>query len=164
VRGGIGLVGCPTQRKWAEGSPPLRPLLHNCLRYLTEAQNSICLRAFLPLNDIKLDVVAFFEALVSVELDCRVVDEDVRTVVTTDESVAFCIVEPFHLAFVRSHVPYLPPQYGAGEPQLALLRETQLGLVWFSRGERNVTLVSPDGDYGHIRAKLAAVKYLELST
>lgn len=74
-----------------------------CLRYLTEAQNSICLWAFLPLNDVELDVVAFFEAFVTIELDCRVVDEDVRTIITADESVAFCVIEPFHFAFIGSH-------------------------------------------------------------
>ena len=83
----------------------LAPSLHNRLRYLTEAQNSICLRAFLPLNDIELDIIAFFEAFIPVELNCRVVDEDVRTIVTADESIALRVVEPFHFTSISSHEP-----------------------------------------------------------
>src|SRR5271170_704025 len=77
------------------------------LRYLIKARNCISLRALLSLHDIEFNVIAFFEALVSVELNCRIVDEDIWTIVTADESIAFCVVEPFHLAFIGSHEPCL---------------------------------------------------------
>jgi hypothetical protein len=87
---------------------------HN-LRYLIEAGNCISLWALLPLNDIEFNVVALFEAFVSIELNCRVVDEDIRTIVTADESIAFRVVEPFDLAFIGSHVPYPSSEQIAGK-------------------------------------------------
>ena len=87
---------------------------HN-LRYLIEAGNCISLWAFLPLHDIEFNFVAFFEAFVSIELNCRIVDEDIRTIVTADESIAFRVVEPFDLAFIGSHEPCLPPNRSSRE-------------------------------------------------
>ncbi len=59
----------------------------------------------MPLNDVELDIVTFFEALVAVELDCGVVHEDIGTVVPPDESIAFSVVEPLHFSFVSCHGP-----------------------------------------------------------
>ena len=81
--------------------------------------HSIGLGTFLALNDVKFDVVAFFEAFVSVELDCRVVDEDIGAVFPPDESIAFCVVKPFDLAFVGSHLP-CPFFSQMAEPELHL--------------------------------------------
>jgi len=36
-------------------------------------------------------------------LNCRVVDENIRPVITSDESVALGVVEPLDFAFVLSH-------------------------------------------------------------
>lgn len=69
----------------------------------SETENRIGLGAFLPLDDIELHVVAFFQAFISVELNCRVVDEDIRAVVSPDKSIAFCVIEPLHFAFVSCH-------------------------------------------------------------
>ena len=85
-----------------------------------EAEYGICLWAFLALNDVKLDVIAFFEALVSVKLDCGVVDEHIGAVFASDEPVTFCVVKPFDLAFVSSHVPYPFFPSGGGEPGIHL--------------------------------------------
>ena len=108
------------------------------LRYLIEAQYRVRLGAFLALNDVELDVVAFFEAFVSVELDGRVVDEDIGTVFASDESIAFCVVKPFDLAFVSSHVPcpFLLPM-AAGSQNSIRKWETQTGAKWFARSATN---------------------------
>jgi hypothetical protein len=61
------------------------------------------LRTFLAFHDVELDFIAFFERFVSVQLYRRVVDEYIRPVVTSDESVALGVIEPLNLSFVLSH-------------------------------------------------------------
>ena len=68
-----------------------------------EANNSIRLGTFLPFDDVKLDLVAFFERFVSVQLNCRIVDEYIRPVFASDESIALGVVKPLDLPFVLSH-------------------------------------------------------------
>jgi hypothetical protein len=72
--------------------------------------NSVRLGSFLPLDDIELNVIALFQSLVTIQLDCRVVNENIWSVFTSDESVALGVIEPLHLAFVLSHrvLPFLP--------------------------------------------------------
>ncbi len=68
------------------------------------------LRTFRPLDDVELDVIALFQSLVTIQLDCRVVNENIWPVFTSDESVALGVVKPLDLAFVLSHrvLPFLP--------------------------------------------------------
>jgi hypothetical protein len=73
------------------------------------ADDSIRLGTLLALNDIELDLVAFFERFISVQLNRGVVDEHIRPIVATDESVALGVVEPLDFAFVLSH--RLPPSF-----------------------------------------------------
>jgi hypothetical protein len=74
------------------------------LRYrLLKPLDLVGLRAFLPLNNVKLDIIAFFQALVAVDNNGAVMDEDIRAIIAADEAVAFCIVEPFNFAFVLGH-------------------------------------------------------------
>lgn len=63
----------------------------------------IGLGSLLPLNNIKLDLVAFFEALVPVELNCAVMNENVGSILTTDETITFRVVEPLDLPFICRH-------------------------------------------------------------
>ncbi len=72
--------------------------------------NCVRLRTFRPLDDVELDVIALFQSLVTIQLDCRVVNENIWPVFTSDESVALGVVKPLHLAFVLSHrvLPFLP--------------------------------------------------------
>jgi hypothetical protein len=74
----------------------------------SQAGYLVCLRAFLTFYDIEFDVIAFFEAFVSIRLDGAVVHEDIGTLIASDEPVTFCIVEPLHFAFVECHatLPY----------------------------------------------------------
>jgi len=75
-----------------------------------EPKNCVGLRTFLTLNDVKLHVIAIFQSFVAVQLNCRVVDEHIGTVIAPDESVALGVVEPLDLTFVLSHrlLPSLP--------------------------------------------------------
>ena len=70
---------------------------------ISHADYSIRLRTFLPLNDVELNVIALFQSFVAIQLDCRVVNENIRPVITSDESVALGVIEPLDLAFVLSH-------------------------------------------------------------
>jgi hypothetical protein len=116
------------------------------LGYLIEARDGVSLGTFLALDDIKLDVVAFFEAFVSVELDCGVVDEDIGAVFAPDEPVAFCVVKPLDLAFVSSHLPYPFFQMAAGSLESTFKRETQVGAKWFARSCNEFILSLRDGE------------------
>jgi hypothetical protein len=75
---------------------------------IPKADNCIRLRALLALNDVELDLVAFLERFVSIQLDCRVVDEYIWPVFASDESVALGVVKPLDLPFVLSHSFFLP--------------------------------------------------------
>ena len=71
---------------------------------LFEAADLIGLRAFGAFDDVEFDFVAFFEALVTFALNGAVVNEDVGSAITAEESIAFCIVEPLYGAFILSHL------------------------------------------------------------
>ena len=51
------------------------------------------LRAFLSFDYVELDLIAIFECFVPIQLDCRVVDEYIRPVFASDESVALGVVK-----------------------------------------------------------------------
>ena len=76
-------------------------------RSVSQPGNCIRLRTFLPLDDVELDIIALFQRFVTIQLDCRVVNENIRPVITSDESVALGVVEPFDFAFELSHRVYL---------------------------------------------------------
>jgi hypothetical protein len=77
---------------------------------ISQSDDCIRLRTFLPLDDVELHIIALFQSLVTIQLDCRVVDENIWPVITSDESVALGVVEPLDFAFVLSHrgLPFLP--------------------------------------------------------
>ena len=70
---------------------------------IPEANYGICLGAFLPFNNVELNFVAFLERFVAVQLNCGIVDEYIRPVVASNESVALGVVKPLDLTFVLSH-------------------------------------------------------------
>ena len=63
------------------------------------------LRTLLPLHDLELDFVAFLKTLIPFGSDGAVVNEDIRTLISADESVALRVVEPLHGSFQTFHVP-----------------------------------------------------------
>src|SRR5439155_24821875 len=71
----------------------------------------IRLRAFLPLDDVEFHIIALFQSLVAIQLDCRVVNENIWPVVASDESVAISVFEPLHFAFELSHRGCLSCQF-----------------------------------------------------
>jgi len=73
----------------------------------SQAYHCIRLRPLLALNNIEFDFVAFFQGLIAVQLDRRVMNEDIWPVITSDESVALGVIEPLDLTFELSH--RLPP-------------------------------------------------------
>lgn len=93
----------------------------------------------LPLNDVELDLVPLFQTFVPINLDGAVVDENVGSVVSSDESVAFGVVKPLDFAFVLRHEPYLPwNTISIGfERQPAFLRDAEwVGLVFLRAVEK----------------------------
>lgn len=77
------------------------------------------LGALLSLDDLKLYLVAFLQALVTFVLNGAVMDENIRSVIATNKSEAFGIVEPLHCTFQTRHVLFLRTP-GEWEPGLSL--------------------------------------------
>ena len=96
--------------------PTLYAILSRAVGTVPEANYSVRLRTFLALNDIELDVIALFERFVSVQLNCGVVNEYIRPVFASDESVALGVVEPLDLSLVLSH-RFLPSFCGLAKPR-----------------------------------------------
>lgn len=65
-----------------------------------EARDLVRLRTFSALDDIELNLVALFEALVPLALDGAVVNENVCPAVSAEEAVALCVVKPFYGALI----------------------------------------------------------------
>jgi hypothetical protein len=82
---------------------------------IPESADRVGLGSLLTLDDVELHVIALFQSFVTIQLDRRVVNENIWPVITTDESVALGVVEPFDLAFVLSHrvLPFLRLDRGA---------------------------------------------------
>jgi len=104
---------------------------------------------FLPLHDFEFHCIALLQALVTLTRNRAVVDKHVGSVVSSDEPVAFGIVEPLHSSFQAIHVrllgvradlyttPNLVPLcvrlFGAVKPgETNYLREARL-LCWLSQ-------------------------------
>jgi hypothetical protein len=68
-----------------------------------EASHRIRLRAFLSFDYVELDLIAFFECFVPIQLDCRVVNEYIWPVFPSNESKTFGVVKPPNYSFVLSH-------------------------------------------------------------
>jgi hypothetical protein len=75
-------------------------LLTCLLTYFFKTTNLISLRTLCSLDDVELDLIAFFQALVTFALNGAVMDEDIGPALAAEESVAFCIVEPLYGAFI----------------------------------------------------------------
>ncbi len=100
----------------------------------SESNDGIRLRALLALHYVELDFIALFERLVSIQLNRRIVDENIWPVFASDESVALGVVKPLDLTFVLSH--WLLPSFGlsccgnpdAGTKSTPIFRKTRKGL------------------------------------
>jgi len=65
-----------------------------------KTRDLIGLGTLCPLDDVELDLIALFEALIALALDRAVMNEDVRPAVAAEEAIALCVVEPLHSALV----------------------------------------------------------------
>jgi hypothetical protein len=64
----------------------------------------ICgLRALLTFGDFEFHLITFLQAFVSLRTDRAVMNEDVRTIRTTDKSVSLSVIEPLHSPFQTFH-------------------------------------------------------------
>jgi hypothetical protein len=70
---------------------------------ILEAEYPVCLRTFLALDDVELNIIALFQRLVAIQLNRGIVNEYIRPIVAPDESIAFGVVKPLDLPFVLSH-------------------------------------------------------------
>jgi hypothetical protein len=66
--------------------------------------NLVRLRTVRPFDDVKSDGIAFFQTFVSIKLDGAEVDEYVISSLVSEETVPFCIVEPFDRSLKLWHV------------------------------------------------------------
>ncbi len=84
----------------------LRCVVCGCV---SEPDDCIGLGALLTLDDIEFHVIALFQSFIAIQLYCRVMNEDIRSVIASDESVALGVVEPLDLALELSHrdLPFL---------------------------------------------------------
>jgi hypothetical protein len=73
-----------------------------------EAAHLIGLRAFAAFNNVEFYFVTFLEAFVAFALNGTVVDEDIGSTIPSEESVAFCVIEPLYGAFILTHLNELP--------------------------------------------------------
>lgn len=55
------------------------------------------LRAFLALDDFKLNVIAFLQGFVAFGCDGTVMNKNVRSIVTSNETEPFGVVKPLYL-------------------------------------------------------------------
>lgn len=83
--------------------------IHTALScYLLQQADLVCLRApGAPLYDVELDGIAFFQRLVAVPLYRAIVNENIGTILVSEETKTFGIVEPFHASNVLCHDAYL---------------------------------------------------------
>ena len=65
-----------------------------------EARDLVSLGAFRPLDDVELNLIALFEALVAFALDGTVMNKYVRPALAAEEAVALRVVEPLNCALV----------------------------------------------------------------
>jgi hypothetical protein len=56
------------------------------------------LQSFGSLRDVELDLLPFAQRAEAISLNSRVMDENIRSILTRDESISLRIVEPLHLA------------------------------------------------------------------
>ena len=113
---GVRPLDCMTSRSPSAGAIDKRHLLvgdTGCDRQhaqlgcgmcgVLEPEHCVGLGTLLALDDVELHIVALFQGFVAVQLDCRVMDEHIRAIFTSDESVALGVVEPLDFTFVLSH-------------------------------------------------------------
>ena len=70
------------------------------------------LRSLLSFGDFELYLITFLQAFITLGRDGAIVNKNVGTVDTSDEPVAFCVIEPLYRAFHRSTYPLRTSRVG----------------------------------------------------
>ena len=65
----------------------------------------LCLKALGAVGDVKLHRLAFLQTLESIRLDSGEMHENISAVAATDETISFCVIEPFHCSLFHYFVP-----------------------------------------------------------
>ena len=81
-------------------------MVHFFLSRFFQARNLVCLGPLGSLDDIELNLITLFEALVALALDRTVMDEDVSPALAAEEAVTFCVVKPLNGALVLCQVSH----------------------------------------------------------
>ena len=76
-----------------------------------QARNLVGLRALCSLDDIELNFVTLFKALIAFALDGAIVNEHVRPAITAEKTVALCVVEPLYGALILCQWSYSLADY-----------------------------------------------------
>jgi len=88
------------------GEIPRRPFttLVTCLLIdFFEARDLIGLGTLAPLDDVELNFITLFEALIALALDGTVMYEYVCPALAAEEAVPLCVIEPLYGAFILCH-------------------------------------------------------------
>jgi hypothetical protein len=96
------------------------------------------LRTFLSLDDLEFNVVAFLQSLVAIRCDCTIVNEDISSIVPTDETESLSVVEPLDLTFQRQFfLRACPEETGASTGRFQFLNPgSESYSSWRERLER----------------------------
>ena len=81
--------------------------MDNCREYnfwLSSFSDVRCLRTFLALGNLELYFVAFLQTLVALRSDGTIMHKHIWSIITSDKSVSFRIVEPFDGTFQSFHL------------------------------------------------------------
>ena len=65
-----------------------------------KARDLVSLWSLRPLDDVELNLVALFEALIAFALNGAVMNEDVSAAFAAEKPVALSVVKPFYGAFI----------------------------------------------------------------
>jgi hypothetical protein len=65
----------------------------------------LCLKALGAVGDVKLHRLAFLQAPESIRLDSGEMHENISAVAAADETISFCVIEPFHGSLFHYFVP-----------------------------------------------------------
>ena len=65
----------------------------------------LCLKALGAVGDAKLHRLAFLQTLKSIRLDSGEMHENISAIAAADETISFCVIEPFHCSLF--HYLYL---------------------------------------------------------
>ena len=89
------MPGLSTPKEKGQAISPASSIRTRCLSVLANVRG---LQSLGSLRDVELDLLPFAQRAEAISLNSRVMDENIRSILTRDESISLRIVEPLHLA------------------------------------------------------------------